>query len=159
KQLGLEVTLLNPTASEKKVRLAVNIVPADGGPAEKTFAPRDVTVPAGQEMVVKLAEPWAKPRLWWPDDPRLYRAVTEVSLDGKVADVRQTAFGFREWEWDGPQFKLNGVPWQLWADTTQSDGGKDPKAAIAAWRAHGQNMWRFWGERFGGLDRQAALDL
>ena len=33
-------------------------------------------------------------------------------------DVRRTTFGFREWEWSGRQFKLNGVPWQLWADST-----------------------------------------
>ena len=43
------------------------------GPAEKVFAPQSLTVAAGKEEVVKLAEPWANPKLWWPDDPQMYR--------------------------------------------------------------------------------------
>ena len=159
KQLGLEVTLFNSAPTNRNVRLTAHIVPVKGGPAEKTFAPREVTVPAGREVVVLLTKPWANPRLWWPDAPNLYQAVTEVSLDGKLIDVRKTTFGFREWEWNGPQFRLNGVPWQMWADTTQGDGGQNPRAAIAAWRANGNNMMRFWSERFGGLDREQALSL
>jgi beta-galactosidase len=159
KELGLEVTVLNPTAADKKVEVSCEVLPAAGGKAEKVFAAKEVTIPAGKEEVLKLAEPWAKQRLWWPDEPNLYDVVTAVKLDGKVVDVRRTRFGFREWEWNGPQFKLNGIPWQLWADCTANDGGKDPEAAIALWRRHGQNTWRFWSDHFGGLDRHKALDL
>jgi beta-galactosidase len=165
KELGLEVTVFNPGAGDKKVEVVNEIVPV-GDVArlavtahEKVFAAKELTVPAGQAAVLKIAEPWAKPRLWWPDEPNLYDVLTAVRLDGKVADVRRTRFGFREWEWDGPQFRLNGVPWQLWADCTAGDGGKDPDAAIATWRKNGNNMWRFWGNHFGGLDRHRALDL
>ncbi|MCY3017914.1 MAG: hypothetical protein NTW87_02630 [Planctomycetota bacterium] len=162
KQLGLEITVLNPTAAEKKVQIACEIVPASGGAPEKSIAAKEVTVPAGQEQVLKLAEPWENPKLWWPDEPNLYTIVTRISLDGKVVDVRRTAFGFREWEWNGPQFKLNGVPWQLWADTSFSDGGKDRKSAeeaVAFWRKSGHNMWRFWGRQFGGMNSDEALSF
>ena len=165
KELGLEVTVFNPTGADEKVEVVNEIVPVGDGARlavtahEKVFAAKEVTVPAGQAAVLKMAEPWAKPKLWWPDEPNLYDVRTAVKLDGKVVDVRRTRFGFREWEWDGPQFRLNGIPWPLRADCTAGDGGKDPEGAIALWKKHGQNMWRFWGDRFGGLDRHQALDL
>ncbi|MGA2617201.1 MAG: glycoside hydrolase family 2 TIM barrel-domain containing protein [Thermoguttaceae bacterium] len=159
KQLGLELTLVNSSPQARTVQVRSEIVPAAGGKAEKTLAPRQVTLPAGSEAVIKLAETWENPRLWWPDDPALYQLSTTIVLDGRPIDVRRTAFGFREWEWSGRQFKLNGVPWQLWADCTLGDGGKDPEAAVAQWQANGQNTWRFWGQQFGGLDKQKALDL
>jgi len=165
KELSLEVTVFNPTGADKKIAVVNEILPVGAAPGlavtahEKVFAAKEATVPAGQETVLKLAEPWEKPKLWWPDEPNLYDVLTAVKLDGKVVDVRRTRFGFREWEWDGPQFKLNGIPWQLWADCTAGDGGKDPEAAIATWRKNGNNTWRFWGNHFGGLDRHKALDL
>lgn len=162
KELGLEITLLNPSTADQKVEIINEALPLQAGKtgrSGKEFASRSVAVPAGKEQVVNLAEPWDNPRLWWPDEPALYQLVTTLKIDGRPVDVRRTTFGFREWEWAGPQFKLNGVPWQLWSDTTLSDGGKDPEAAIATWRKHGQNSWRFWGRHFGGLGPQKALDL
>jgi hypothetical protein len=47
----------------------------------------------------------------------VYHVVTKILLGGKVVDVRRTPFGFRQWEWDSPQFKLNGVPWNLRGDS------------------------------------------
>jgi hypothetical protein len=35
-------------------------------PAEKTFAPNVVNIPAGQEQTFELAEKWENPRPWWP---------------------------------------------------------------------------------------------
>lgn len=157
--LVLEVSVLNPTASDQRVRVLNEIVPAAGGKAEKRFAPQELAIPPGREVTLKLSEPWQDPKLWWPDAPNLCHAITTIECGGKVIDKRRTPFGFRQWEWDGPRFKLNGVPWSLWADCTANDGGKDPEAAIALWRRNGNNTWRFWGDRFGGLDRQKALDL
>ena len=167
KQLGIELTLMNTSGQERNVQICNEV--QQGGDAQThalrklrdvpPFPPQQVKIPAGREQVVDLAEPWENPQLWWPDDPALYKLVTTIKIDGRPVDVRRTTFAFREWEWSGRQFKLNGVPWQLWADCTANDGGKDPEAAIATWRAHGQNTWRFWGQQFGGLDRQKALDL
>ncbi|MCY2991370.1 MAG: hypothetical protein NTY19_26375 [Planctomycetota bacterium] len=165
RNLALELTLKNPSGADRQVRVENVVVPhptTPAGPAgavAKSFAARDVRVPAGQETVVKLSERWENPQLWWPDKPHLYDVVTRVSLDGKIVDVRRTPFGFRQWEWTGPQFKLNGVPWQLWADVTDSDGRPGAAATVARWRRQGHNMWRFWGDRFGDLNQQAALDF
>ena len=169
KELALELTLANPAPSERRVRIVNQVTPVSydaekkafvpGSKAEKTFAVHETAVPAHGQQIVRLAEPWENPRLWWPDDPALYQVVTTIEVDGRPVDVRRTTFGFREWQWDGPQFKLNGVPWPIWADTVAENGGKDPEGAIAQWRASGQRTWRFWGQQFGGLDKRQALDL
>jgi beta-galactosidase len=171
KELGLELTLANPAGQDRTVEVCNEVqlqsAPLAGdnstlhgsGSASHLVPPRQVTIPVGGQLVVKMADPWSNPRLWWPDDPALYQLVTTIKFDGRAVDVRRTTFGFREWQWSGRQFKLNGVPWQLWADTTLGDGGHDPEAAIAHWRASGQNTWRFWGQQFGGLDKQKTLDL
>ena len=147
KTLGLEVTVHNSTGADASVQVGNAIQPLAGGAAEKTFAPQTVTVPAGRDMVVKLSEPWANPKLWWQDDPQQYNAVTQLTVGGKVVDERKTKFGFREWTWDGSQFKLNGIPFHGFADVDTTD--------IAKLREAGQNMVRIWGESAG---LQAYLD-
>ena len=117
KTLALDVTLHNPTASAVTAQLTNEIQPLSGGAAEKTFASKDVSVPPGQDLLVSLSEPWPNPKLWWPNDPQLYNVVTRLSVGGKVIDERKTKFGFREWTWDSPNFKLNGIPFHGFADT------------------------------------------
>ena len=84
KQLGLEVTLVNASTQDRTVQIRNEVVPAAGGKAEKTLPPRQVTLPAGRQQVLKLAEPWENPRLWWPDDPALYQLSTTIALDGRA---------------------------------------------------------------------------
>ena len=158
KTLGLEVTLHNPAAQPVTVSLANKVVPLAGGSAEKTFASQEVTVPAGGDIVVKLSAPWANPKLWWPDTPNQYSIVTTVSVAGQAADERVTKFGFREWDWHGPNFVLNGVPFHGRADLAAYNQADD--AAVALWHKHGQTMQRMWGEGLtSGLEPEAALDF
>lgn len=158
KELGLEVALANPAGAPVSLKVENEVVPLTGGAAQKTFAAKDVTVPAGGQQTLKLAEGWPNPKLWWPDDPQQYLVVTKLSRNGQVLDVKRTKFGFREWEWDGPQLKLNGVPWQGRADLV-GHNTSDPEEAVKAWHQHGQTMMRFWGDKWGGLGQEAALDF
>ncbi|MBR6002960.1 MAG: DUF4982 domain-containing protein, partial [Bacteroidales bacterium] len=51
------------------------------------------------------------PLLWSPEEPNLYRAVSEVFADGKKVDEYVTTFGIRKAEFiDGKGFFLNGKP-------------------------------------------------
>ena len=136
KTLGLEITLHNPSSAPVTGQLTNEIVPLAGGTAEKTFASKDVTIPAGQDTVVELSEPWANPKLWWPDDPQQYNVVTHLSVGGKEIDQRTTKFGFREWTWDGNNFKINGIAFHGFADT-ELPPVKDLKS-------HGETMLRVW---------------
>ncbi len=120
------------------------IVPLGGVDPEKTFAPRSVQIPSGAESTIRLTEGWNNASLWWPDDPKQYIVVTRIRMDGKIIDERRTKFGFREWEWSGNHFTLNGVPWHGRADLAEY--GKADDAAVQIWRKHGQNMQRLWGE-------------
>ncbi|MGA2064809.1 MAG: glycoside hydrolase family 2 TIM barrel-domain containing protein [Thermoguttaceae bacterium] len=156
RQLGLEITLRNASAAAATVTIGNQCVPLEGGPAEKCFADRQVAVPAGQENVVKLAEGWENPKLWWPDAPQQYEVVTTVSLGGRVIDTRRTKFGFREWRWDHAQFTLNGVPYHGHADCY--DVGT-PEEILAQWKKHGQNTMRFWGTGWKGMNQAEALDF
>jgi hypothetical protein len=150
KTLGLEVTLHNPTDQAATVNLANEVEPLAGGAAEKTFAQQDVQVPAGRDVVVKLSEPWTNAKLWWPDDPHQYNVVTKLALDGQPIDQRTTKFGFREWTWDGPEFKLNGIPWHGFADCDEVD--------LPTLRQHGQNMIRIWWQDEKTEDYQNQCD-
>ena len=53
--------------------------------------------------------PVAKPKLWHPDHPFLYTAVSKVFDGRNVADHFETPFGFRWFKWTADQgFFLNG---------------------------------------------------
>jgi len=136
-QLALEITLRNPTGANLRVTVANEIVPLAGGPPEMTFAPVAADLPAGKEVVIKPVEAWQNPKLWWPDDPQQYLVVTKVLVGDKVVDTTKTKFGFRQWEWDGPELKLNGIAWHGRADTTPG--------TPAQIKERGQNMVRLWG--------------
>jgi len=158
KTLGLEVSVTNPADRPITVSVGNSVAPLAGGAVQKTFAARDVTVPAGQTMTVQLSEGWADPTLWWPDAPAQYNIVTTLSLGGRAIDARTTKFGFREWDWHGPDFTLNGVPWHGRADL--ADYGQATEAAAALWHRHGQTMQRMWTEdAVSGLEPDAALDF
>jgi beta-galactosidase len=160
KELGLEVSVKNPTGKALKVSIANEVVPLGGDRAEKTFKALEASVPAGEEKTLQLAEGWKKPKLWWPDDPRQYEVVTRLSVAGKVVDVQRTKFGFREWGWKGKTFTLNGIPWHLRADLTGNEATDKPLEAVKAWRRTGQNMFRYWGHKpWTGTSRKETLDF
>ena len=60
----------------------------DGAALETSFA-------NGGQISASYAEPWANPKLWWPDDPSLYLLRATVKVGGKAVDVSDTRFGFR----------------------------------------------------------------
>jgi beta-galactosidase len=157
KQLALDVTLANPTAAEVTAKLEVAIEPVAGGKAEKTFTAKEVKLAPASEQLVALVEGWDNPKLWWPDEPQLYRAVTRVTVAGKPVDVRRTTFGFREWGWGSDQFTLNGIPWHFHADCSEGPG--TPEQKLAYLKAHSQNMVRMWSIHWWGMSQQDALDF
>ncbi len=161
KTLGLEISVANPTGAPIAVKIADEVAPLEGGPAEKTFAAKELTVAPGKEETVKLSEKWENPKLWWPDDPKQYVVTTKLTVGDQVIDVKKTKFGFREWEWSGQDFTLNGVPWPMHADLEHNDAPpKDPEDAVKDWRRHGQNTFRYWGYRpWTGKSQEETLDF
>ncbi len=162
KQLGAELTFHNATARDINASLTLEVKPLakDGRTPEGEpvpFKATELRLAAGETKTVERTEDWVAPKLWWPDDPQQYQLVTTLKAGDRVIDVQRTKFGFREWEWKGQHFTLNGVPWHLRADTDMPSN--DPDEAVKVWKKRGQNMVRFWGDRpWFGRTQEETLD-
>lgn len=156
KKLRVEVTVKNPTGTEQRVVVEGAAIGAKGGAAECKLERVETVVAPGQEALLELAANWENPRLWWPDDPQLYDLVATVTVGGKAVDVSRTRFGFREWSWEGRDYRLNGVVWHGWADCFTAG---DAQSWIAFYRKSNQQMMRFWGTNWMGMAPEKALDF
>jgi beta-galactosidase len=73
-------------------------------------------------------------KVWSPETPVLYRAVTEIVADGRVMDRVETRFGVRTLKWSVEQgLLLNGKPVKLVGGSVHHDNG--PLGAAAFDRA------------------------
>ena len=162
KELALEVTLRNGSSAAQSGELVCEAINGKTGQAEKKFAAKAFTLAAGQEAILTLAETWANPKLWWPDEPNLYRLRATVAVDSKSGtpnvqpDFSETTFGFREWGAIGKDFTLNGLPWHVWADCFTAP---NPEAWLKFYQAKNQTTMRFWGTRWQGMPPDQALDF
>jgi beta-galactosidase len=154
--LAAEVTVANPSSAKVEGELRWEAVDDGTGAVAKAFPAGAFAVDAGAQAVVNLAAPWAEARLWWPDEPVLYRLRTTLVVGGQTVDVKETTFGFREWSWAGPDFRLNGVVWHGWADCHTAGSKED---WLAFYRRTNQTVMRFWGTTWQGLGPEAALDF
>ena len=106
--VNVKTEIRNDSAVEKNCALQTDILDPDG----KTVATisSTQTVAAGTTVTFdQTTAPVAKPKLWHPDHPFLYTAVSKVLDGGKIADNFETPFGFRWFKWTADQgFFLNG---------------------------------------------------
>jgi len=164
KQLQAEVTVSNTGDQSVAGLLQWQAVNIETGRAEKIFKAFPFQVAAGQSKVLDMAGAWPDPKLWWPDTPHLYELRTQVEINGRVADVKDTRFGFRQWQIQGTQFTLNGVVWHMWADLIGSKS--TPEEWLEAYRDTGQRTMRLStaGQagpetRWMGLEPHKALEF
>lgn len=170
-QLSLDLAIKNPTDRKVLAQVACEVVDPASGQTVMAFDERALPMEPRQEMTLNWAKRWENPRLWWPDDPFRYLLRTKVRIEtaaGRKAvpeegasfktqpDLQSILFGFREWSWDGPQFKLNGLPWHGWADCFTAP---DPESWLKFYRQSSQRMMRFWGTKWQGLPPEEALDF
>jgi beta-galactosidase len=75
-----------------------------------------------------------QPKLWSPQSPALYRAVTQIMRNGKLLDEVETSFGVRSLAWSVDKgLLLNGSPIKLAGGSVHHDNG--PLGAAAFDRA------------------------
>ena len=80
----------------------------DGACVGSLSATQDVAA-ASTATFDQTSLPLADPKLWHPDHPFLYRALTTVFEGGKAVDRYETVFGIRWFKWTADQgFFLNG---------------------------------------------------
>ncbi len=145
KKLDLEITLHNPTSLEVQVEMENLVRPRDGGKAQEQvslrFENRTLTLAPRASKSITLSQPWAKPHLWFPDDPFMYQVETILRIDGKPVDLRKTPFGFRQWGWkDTTAFTCNSVPWIFWCYAGKVDSAAE---LIEQCKRTGKNSIRY----------------
>ncbi len=89
--------------SGDSVRLVTSIV----DPAGKTILSQQASAPFGKEFEQNISVP--NPKLWSPESPSLYKAISRVYLGDTLKDEVTTTFGIRTIKYEaGTGFSLNG---------------------------------------------------
>jgi beta-galactosidase len=114
--------------------LRVETALVDGAGKTVGRAETAVSVAAGSEGEARQEIAVAAPKLWSPETPVMYRAVTRVVRDGRVVDEVETPFGIRTIAWSAEKgFLLNGRTIKFVGGSVHHDNG--PLGAAAFDRA------------------------
>ena len=122
----------NDSAKPADVTVRTTILSAQGKSVDKEQS--QVQIAAAGKADTSQEITLAKPALWSPQSPALYRAVTEIVQGGKVVDRVETSFGVRTLSWSaGNGLVLNGKSIKLVGGSVHHDNG--PLGAAAFDRA------------------------
>ena len=120
--IKIETSVTNETDSPQAISVQTMILSPDGKPVatiETAAVATNGALTGIQQQVVI-----SNPQLWNLDDPKLYRAVSEVRLGSKSADEQTTTFGIRDAHFEAATgFWLNGQNFKLKGVCLHADGG------------------------------------
>jgi beta-galactosidase len=115
--------VVNQSISQRQVSVRTTIF-GPGGEAVVSGATASAALMARQSIDAAQDLFVSHPLLWNPDQPNLYRAVTEVIADGKPVDDAATNFGIREFHFKAATgFWLNGKNLKILGCALHSEGG------------------------------------
>ncbi|MBS7256195.1 glycoside hydrolase family 2 TIM barrel-domain containing protein [Flavobacterium branchiicola] len=112
--VNIETTIKNQYAEGKKATVTTTIFKDE---TKVTSVTQNITLNANASQTIKQLAEVENPVLWSDENPELYTAVTEISLDDKIIDQYKTTFGIRDFKFDlnkgfilnGKQVKIKGV--------------------------------------------------
>lgn len=91
-KVSVEANIVNGTQESKEATVTEQILDADG----KVVAEKSAVQTLGEERAKVTQELEVEnPHLWSTDDPYLYTAKTQITVDGTVVDEYETTFGMR----------------------------------------------------------------
>ena len=100
--------VVNRSPSGQRLELVLRVTDPDGREVATFHSRLDVTA-GGRAPFEATSGPIAKPRLWSPDRPALYRVATEVRSGREPRDRVEVPLGFRWFRFDAQEgFFLNG---------------------------------------------------
>ena len=121
-QVQVSVTVRNDTKKASEITINTTLYDSEGtiaGSSEHTEL-----CDAGQELSPTLTFNIDNVRLWSPDAPHIYKAVVNITSDGKPSDTRQTKFGIRSLSFSPEKgFLLNGKETLLKGACIHHDNG------------------------------------
>ncbi|MEP7127297.1 MAG: beta-galactosidase GalB [Chitinophagales bacterium] len=111
----ITTTVKNSDTKRNGVSVKTSLMAADGKVVSTTSSKLDLDMNTKSETTQTLEV--SKPSLWSIESPYLYTALTQIIIDGKVADEYTTPFGIRYFNFDpdkgfflnGKHVKINGV--------------------------------------------------
>lgn len=120
--VALKVTVDNDSKADAAVSVSTDIFALDAegkrtGAAVASLPKADASIPAGKSATVETHGTVAPAKLWSPNAPNRYVAVTTVRQNDAVVDTYETPFGIRKITYDpdqglfvnGEHYKLNGT--------------------------------------------------
>ncbi|MDQ8181619.1 glycoside hydrolase family 2 TIM barrel-domain containing protein [Pelagicoccus sp. SDUM812005] len=114
-QVKVDTEVLNMEPVGKTLRLRTRIVDAEG--REQASVVDSLLLTAGERSTVAQRVSLQNARRWDLDTPYLYRAISELEIDGEWVPSEETRFGVRDIEWkaesgmwiNGRNVKLQGI--------------------------------------------------
>jgi beta-galactosidase len=105
--VAIETTIKNQSARDASLNLLTTILDASGREVTRSSTP--LSLKANDKSVANQKLTISKPILWSDEKPYLYKAVSEVQLNGRTIDRYETPFGVRYFNFDVKNgFSLNG---------------------------------------------------
>ncbi len=117
-----DIQVSNEDKESADLKVTTQILSPDG----KAVCDAKTTVSPFKEEKTDIEQVFdlKSPSLWSIETPTLYRAVTEISLNGTVIDQKTTTFGIRSIEFSAEKgFLLNGEPVLLKGGCMHHDNG------------------------------------
>lgn len=110
--INISTFLRNNNPYKKPITLVTTIYDANGIKSGKISVNKILTENSKANNLgdtIKQSININQPKLWSVDNPRLYKAVSEIVIDGKLTDAYETIFGIRSFNFDvNKGFSLNG---------------------------------------------------
>ncbi|MDR0400448.1 MAG: DUF4982 domain-containing protein [Treponema sp.] len=103
-----ETTLVNRSHKTRSARLDTVFLDDRGNKAGSAAEPFSIEPLGSLTLTQKITLP--EPRLWSPETPVLYRALSSINEDGVAVDEYETTFGVRTAAYTAEGFLLNGKP-------------------------------------------------
>lgn len=105
--------ICNQNSSDQSIILHTILLDSDGkqvaSSSEKSIIVSDKNIHNKKTVPVNQTFKIPQPALWSVDAPSLYKAVSQVIVDGKIADTYETPFGIRYFNFDiNKGFSING---------------------------------------------------
>jgi beta-galactosidase len=111
-EVNIETSLLNSQSDPAKATLSQEIISPEGSSIATINQEIEIQPRSKNEARPRIV--FSNPVLWSPENPKLYKLITTVELDGKVVDRKETEFGIRTFAFDMDKgFLLNGQPYEL----------------------------------------------
>lgn len=120
--IHLATKVVNSNPEKTTFTMTTSIVDASGRVVAKES--NQLKLKAGQEQTFEQSLSVAKPELWSPDSPTMYKAITALTQEGCPVDEYTTPFGIRSLKFTaGEGFYLNGELTNVKGVCLHHDGG------------------------------------